>query len=384
MWRGEFEPVGPKNAPLAKVRPDASETPKAEPMKEPHKSAPLPRDAKVAMFDRFYEENKDKLLMSKSYPRNEEAIREWQQALSASDECSKQIGRLVALGLQHIGFKEFHEALIRSAYEAIDLCEREDRSIVLFLPSSVGKSNTWVSLLIWPVIRSRVVRVVGKQGMAADSTMATPSKLLIVYADDGVFSGRQAAWNLENAYIPHKLRRQADRVKLMLVLGAVSSEGVAEIGKLCFGLAVFPSAAIQLRTLEEVARNALGDQYDAFVECVESSKSAAMLNVRLRSTLAVFDHKLPDAFSSLSLIIALAPALSVDGSTVTVRSLLAGCTPADYGVTTNNVEPADLPSVGGVGTHDHPTCPAVFYKQINYTYDGRSVDHKRSLPFFFD
>ena len=357
-----------------------------------------PQTPAVAAFQRFYTENQQRLRPTETYGVNIEALNTWQSSLgqrgetrSETRDFERQFGRVVARGIQHISFAEFLESLRRASYEARDLSLREDLPIVLYVPlfSSATdvvfwrKSNFWVSLLIWPFIADRVADVVDDSTLTAYTNRGVNRRpFLFLLADDGAFSGQQLAGLLP------ELGDVGERDAVMLVLGALSSVARTHFEQTWRNIPilymhssrrrparplVLPSQPIHMPTLGEVARATLTDdaELDMFLRYLRSTHPLAF-GVEADTTLAYFDHKLPDQVSTLTDLFALAPI--DEGGRVTLRSLIENCTPAAYHIGEKYRSYADVPKVG-----DNNNCPPAFYKAIAYTSGGRPVAGGKNL-----
>jgi hypothetical protein len=106
------------------------------------------------------------------------------------------MGRLVAHALRHVSYGEFYGALQRVAYQLVELSEQTNERIVLYIADNVGKSNTWVVLLVWPIIRDRVVYVTNTLTPNLFEQARIPA--IVAYVDDGSFSGSQIVQNLNS------------------------------------------------------------------------------------------------------------------------------------------------------------------------------------------
>ena len=207
----------------------------------------------VVVFNRLYEENKDRLLMTQSFPIDQTELQAWQAAVSASgDTIAAQASTAVALGVQHIGFTQFYETLLGGAREAVALCQREHRRIVLLVSGTTHKSNFWCALLVWPVLRDYVTRIIfsWKESRVSEEAEAQRS-LLVVYVDDGLFSGTQAIVSFGYNDFANFLSSTNRRVKLMMLVSAATSHGQRYIARQGYSAVMWPTRLIRIFTLME-------------------------------------------------------------------------------------------------------------------------------------
>jgi len=112
MWKGKFVKVDVKKPKETKKVPEKSDTPKKDIVKPLLTTAttesPL-YNLSVDVFDKFYEENKDKIKITDTFPINHEALAEWQEALKKGPPILQQLGRYIAIGLKHVSFADFYD-----------------------------------------------------------------------------------------------------------------------------------------------------------------------------------------------------------------------------------------------------------------------------------
>jgi hypothetical protein len=336
-------------------------------------------DKSFHVFDKLYEENKGNILIDFTHPISQEAILDWFSALRNSDATLQALGRIVAVGLQHISFAEFYETLLHQAHEALQMCVDDKCHLVLFIDGEIEKSNLWTALLIWPVIRSRVAAVVDA-GSFQDwyDNNNNDQRYHVVHVDDGSFSGQQIRGVLNTLNIEDKIRQRAGNLVWIFVVPALSDKALSTIGD-GLDFVRFPITFIKLHTFgyitAEIFKRQYGSawrvSYDRFFDAVQGHKYKDIYQVSPEICMAYFDHKLPDRVSTITKIIAFAPAIDeLDDERISQRSLIQGC---DVSVYTVNGNPVDLEDFVGQFDNDG-TCPESFYKNIYYEYDGAPID----------
>lgn len=333
------------------------------------------------LFDKFYEENKDKIKMNTTYPINYEALAEWQTALRKGPETLQQLGRYIAIGLKHVSFGEFYETLIRGAYEATSLCERENRKIILFIDGNLDKSNIWVALLVWSVIKSYVVFVDDGSNYTEWLPLTELQNILILHVDDGVFSGQQVGSSLTQMTRFLELQWPTDKLKWMVLVAALSKMGREVVGGGFPGV-LFPTSAIELQTLGGVVKKTLQmnqsdwlDEYTKFFYLMQQQRYNNLYMVSEFKHVVYFDHKLPDSASTLNKVLATAPALDDtiqsldDKDKLSTRSLIKRCAADDYEFDGKRPDPRMFL----VKYDEEKVCPPSFYKNIVYTLDNKKI-----------
>jgi len=380
MWKGKFVKTDVKKPKEAKKVPEKSDTPKKDIEKTPLN--PTTKGEKlhesVDFFDKFYEENKDQIKMKDTYPINHEAVAEWQTALKKGPEIQQKLGRYVAIGLRHISFVEFYDTIIRGAYEAIALCAREKRKIILFIDGTFEKSNIWVALLVWPIVKPYVIFVDSGSNNMGWKPLSYTNDLLVLHVDDGVFSGQQVSSAIRKMKNLTRMNFTSDTIKWMVLVAVTSKFGVAWI-KENLSTVLFPTTVIELESIGQVIEKTLklkdGDwkeEYDNFFkEITDTRYSNLFYVVNGEKNIVYFDHKLPDAASTLIKVIAIAPAIDdSNGGKISTRSLIQRCVVDDYEFDGKKPDPKDFL----MKYDEEKVCPTSFYKNIKYTFSGKEIN----------
>ena len=374
VWKGKFIPLSVKFEPVPKKEPQKqSDVPKKDIVKDAPKKA-SEQDSSVQLFDRLYEENKEKLLMQQTFPINHEAVAEWLAALEKDDPFVLKVARYVAIGLQHISFNEFYDSLTRGAYEAVSFCEKENFKIVLIVSGWFAKSNFWTSLLVWPVIRKYVRSVIGKiEHTEAETIKNLSSNTLVLQVDDGSYSGQQLYVYARDNWV--RYLTQQPNVRWMIVVGAMSTTAKNAIRILDENILFSSSSIAMLSFVELVEKLSIAETggievADKFFYDLLLNK-AATLQIDKKIHMSYFDHKLPDSTSTVNKILAIAPAKDKTTGTTTLRSLIKGCDVADYRFDRNRPPTADSYIDD---FEQNAVCPLSFYKAIKYTFEGKALD----------
>lgn len=334
----------------------------------------------VVAFDRFYEENKQRLKMppSDTYPRNEDAIAAMCRDVAAfGSRNDVMLAGVIASSVQHIDFNRFYQTLMRTAYEVVAKCEREDRAIHLLVDGSLMKSNVWCALLIWPVVKSRVVSISSPDALDL-AEYRSAQKLCVVHVDDAAYSGMQLRNALDDARIDDIDASGGDnsRVVWVIVLAAATREAKQRLERRSPIVSVVGSNLIAIPTLRESALAALGVREDDDEQALYNLTSGQWANfvtysvgLDMSCTMAYFDHKMPDAVSTNNALIAFAPTPArgnvASADPPTVHALVLRC-PSEKQTT--------YAQTGGFDYDQDEACPSAFYKSIAYTINGVDTD----------
>lgn len=272
----------------------------------------------VIKFDRVYELNASKIMMpeSNTYPLDRDAIAEWISGLRSTGAPTAVVDFAIFFqnNARHISFKEFYANLTASAQQLQSECEADNGVIVSLVPSDQKKSNYWVNLLIWPIIRKHVVRIT--LGLNWELAVRYPDvNVRYLYADDAAYSGEQASGKLTfyNPTIPPPNLRAC--VLIPFITEGARSLISDTISKRMISVEFFK------------ARDDPRQLHDSFTSKQLSEVRAYPGFAKLFPTQALlyFDHKLPDTISAPDFLFALGPVYIASSETFQTRPLIANC-----------------------------------------------------------
>jgi hypothetical protein len=272
------------------------------------------------LMDELYQLNSGKLIMpvNKRYPVDKVAVEEWigdlANFLSGEErEAVLDFALVFQQNMQYISFDTFYRELRKCAMKLRKMCIAQGREILLLVPEQTSKSNFWVALMIWPIIRQFVTQVVVDFDMVDWSKVQSKDSYL-VYVDDASFTGSQASESIWFQNFPDDKRAQ-----LCFIIPFVSELArkriLDEIIDERFEYALFIHSEIELKPLsafftEEKIQKI--QEYPGFV------------NLRPGQCMAYFDHKMPDQVSTTDFIFLFAPVYLGPG-VFKVRSLVQNC-----------------------------------------------------------
>jgi hypothetical protein len=349
------------------------------------------QDGIIDKMNSFYRENEKKLELNKSYPPNKNEITQW--ILKMNKIVKKNKGETTlnkvswatfasqfSAKLDYISFKSFSEQTRRVAAEIvakINMSPDDNYEVILVIDGVFNKSNTWVSLLMWPTIGPYVKYIVSSAVEALSIHLNLKSKKkttsLIIHADDCSYSGNQfyAAFVDIPAYCKKYRVKPSEFIYYMafpyisinakdLLREELREEGFKFINIPNNSVEIFPF----MKLMEEDGVNTT----DLFKLLGRDSKKpeAELFQWTKRAHAIYFDHKLADAVSVLNKILAFGPIRDPNTGIVTTRNLIIGCENFEY-------QPND-PSKA-FGDFDK-VCPPPFYKSIVYTINGIKIPEK--------
>lgn len=341
----------------------------------------------AAAFDRLYEENKDRLKMdaSDTYPVNDKAVSKMRADLNATQDAGDRLlGAVLTAALRHVSFCEFYSRLTANAREAVALCDLYDMKIHLLIDGSLAKSSVWCALLVWPVLRDKVVSISTPQKivLGGGDGGSAAARVMILQIDDAAYSGMQMRDSMAEANLGKYA--QMGNVVWGILVGAMSARARAMLLHQASFIRVI-GEPIKIESINDVAmrlvsENLLTDQDYATLQASHWRTYLSLpesLNTDL--PLIYFDHKLADSISTNPVFLTFAPTprdptyRMPPGATkppeqrpgVWLRSLITRCSP-------NNQQA--FRASGKIAFDDDDACPPAFYKRVLYTVLGRNAD----------
>lgn len=282
----------------------------------------------------FYTENSDKLFPIETYPINEDNFDKWIQ--SSKDEDEKEFRLLFRKYTTHISFNSFYERL-QSLCADIEYHIKENKieNVVLIIDQPLDKSNTWISLLIFGILKKYITLIVSS--ISDPRIFDSDKKTLCIYGDDCSYTGQQLSVFL---YSGLNVLKDYPNIQIFLAVPYMSEYAIKKLKKISKELYISDSI-YKFKSL----RDNLG--------IVKRRKSA-----NTQQCTIYFDHKLADIISVYQNVYA----YGVEGN-----SLIKGC--GIYRKVLEYQTSEDLNK-----DLKEEMCPLPFYKYVNYTYKGKVVD----------
>jgi hypothetical protein len=313
-------------------------------------------------FNSLYEENKERIVMkpSDTYPINHENLTKWFNTMMKSTNGFHQIfAMMFRQELQHINFATFYEHLLRSASEIVNHCIENRRFLILMVEDASLKSPTWVSMLIWPIIKEVTVDVT--ESVTLD--LYNAANRIPLFVDDVSYSGAKLYEYTANI-------RDHD-LPFWVCLGAMSKTARYMFRK---SWILIPTHVMEFDTLWSKIDHHLSKKYDTsdmkigFDQIVEAFYGFEEMHT------IYFDHKLADAFSTAQYLLATG---YLPNDQPPIGPFIKRCTPADYIPTSED----------GMYNFDFKwenVCPKPFYKFAGLTYRGVPFSTETTIFELFD
>lgn len=319
----------------------------------------------VRFVDNIYEGSKEFIMMkpTDTYPRDELAILEWIEGIDRRGLATlSTAARFVAENLTHISFDQFYGTLVRGAYlllhkvSTLQIGDKalKDQSIAILIQPTPGTVQFWCLLLVWPIIRQRVIHV-GAEPERSDFEFA-------VIVDDIL------ALDFDTAVVSSDLKRfmnQNATARLFCLSAAISHDTLHDLETAEFKNRVIvpPTTTIILSVAyprSGVAHIARGNELDV-------SDPEHNLWTRLFECV-YFDHRINEDWKLPHIILLLGPVKDPVTGHYKMHSLIKNCFFDNLGVKNDEdlIELMKRTVIESPFTKDE-RCPAPFYEKINYT-----------------
>ena len=352
---------------------------------------------KFKLFEKFYEENKDKLNMpsGSNYPINYKKATLW--ANSQCDNDSRDFAKEIVKNTRYVSFSEFMTNLKRSCLsykKTYSKKEHKDDVFILILPPfKINKSNFWVSLLAFKFLKDIIDDIYYEVTDVYNKTMDKRSplykrKVRCIICDDCAYTGQQIEFitKFRNDYLqfPGKTTPPDVHEKEWLNwYDFVNIEADVFTNKISIkdfsvDLVIPYMSIIAQSRLRKIPYIKIPDDCVVFpifssqivgkipVEVLDEFKTTFQYHENISAI--YFDHKIADAVSTFNKIYLLAPLFncSVSGNNV---PFIEHCD----NVITKNINEynyyIDLDPVLGKNA-----CPPTFYKHIHFIFNNKLVD----------
>jgi hypothetical protein len=319
------------------------------------------------LFDQFYDENRgDKLYPTKNYNINIEQLNAWAAAVNRSN-CPEEVIALAntfALNLTHIGFNYFYMKLNQVAHDVRAKIEAlKPNKVYALINMNYRKSPTWVALLIWDVLRDLVTGVVTDPRHIPLEEFEQP--LAIIHMDDMSYSGTQMGDTVD---LGVGLYDDAKTHYYVLVpfMGTGAKRHLVRVWKHL----KFSTYTTEMATLNTFLT---WGGYDSLkvLKKLDEPVWHRLYPIRLPHNLIYFDHKLADALSVPTKMFAALYVADAQGKVLETFHPIRGCEDNVYKTDTGKVL---TPGTSVNDWEQASACPVSFYKGINYTFNGVSLE----------
>jgi hypothetical protein len=342
-------------------------------------------------FDKFYNENKDKLYMplNKNYPLNYKKGIHWSNL--QCDEESKSFALSIIENTRYVSFYEFNEELKKISLSYLKNIKKDkDFVYILIIPYKIKKSNTWVSLLVYkylkPIINYIEYDINDVYNRNIDSKdILYKKKIRCILCDDCSYTGLQI---METLSFNNKLNIKNDKKEpeetdkewlqwnnnLKKKINNVISNIDINYFSVDVIIPYISSRANKLiNKLQYVRIPSSRNIFDTFIEQININLYPQYIINEFYSTFMYhddisaiyFDHKIADAVSTFNKVYLLAPLFNCSNRQIKYN-FIENCD-LSYENIDNNVKFIDLEK-------EMEVCPSTFYKKIKYTYKNKQID----------
>jgi hypothetical protein len=364
----------------------------------------------IKKFNAFYDENRNKLQMpqTQNYPINYKKALRW--AESHCNEESRQFAAAIIRLTNYISFPEFMSALTSVVAEYVDRIEPDELQVLL-IPGTLSKSNTWVSLLAYPLIRKYITHICDNVNGIYKETLNKASplygrKLAFIVMDDCSYTGSQLAGTLSfdkfalplyAEEIGHTRKKWLDwrDAQIKYANELISNIKTVKIHAL---IPFTTSNAYNFlsTTIPHIVMSPLTTIIPKFQDEIDISKIRPAVLNEFRSTFQYheiinaiyFDHKVADGVSTFNKIYMLAPIFGCIADHIPSYRFIENCA-------SSRAEPSPMEEMPNrdarpniyeyiidvekkYGKKAH-VCPRTFYKQIDYRFGGKKIPSNLSI-----
>jgi hypothetical protein len=349
-------------------------------------------------FKQFYEENKDIIKMpdGNNYPLNYKKATRW--ANMQCDIESRNFAQQIIKYTQYVPFSVFYSKLLSicQSYVADSIKEKEsgEAVFILIIPFRVSKSNIWVSLLAYEFLHSIIDEVYYDITEVYNNTLNHRSnlyrkKIHCIICDDCAYTGHQLSYisSFDNSWINYPNKPVPPNIYSKKWLewyekvDVSSNTYIQTIDINNFSVdVIIPYMSIlaqkRLHDIHYVRVPRTCRVFSIFSQQVDMEMIPIHILNEFKRTFQYhkdisaiyFDHKIADAVSTFHKIYLLAPVFNCSVSNNRV-GFIENCDDDKIPDSVNIYDyHVDLEKAG------HKTCPLSFYKNLKYTFNGKSVD----------
>lgn len=358
----------------------------------------------LAKFNHFYNENKHRIYMKKdiNYPINYSKAIQWVN--TQCDLESSEFADKIIRNTRYVSFGEFINNIIKISESYKESYKNEkDTVFILIVPYELSKSNLWVTLLVYEYIKELISDVHHDVTSIYNMTVDSKSKLYrkrvrCIICDDCAYTGSQIQHTvkLDNLRIQYKNKKNQpdNKTKEWLkwydntISDSESNIKNISIDNFSIDLIIPFMSSLALKKISDIHYVKIPKNtcvFPLFRDQVNMDNLPSGIVNEFKSTFQYhkdisalyFDHKIADAISTFNKIYYLAPLFNCTISNVNIP-FIEGCNikiPEDINVYDQYiaVENATI----------NKLCPVVFYKGIEYTFNGKKVDKNLTLYEIF-
>lgn len=317
------------------------------------------------LFDEFWQENHgSKLVVPETYPINRVELDRWAEEMQRAPGPPElgQFAQCFAQRLHHVSFERFRLRLRVVADEIVaDIEQNPKEKVYLLIDGDIRKSNTWIALLCWRILRPVVTDIVRDLSQIPNQEW---DDISIIHLDDMSYSGNQMA----NA-ISRGLIFLSEDTRYYMLIPYIGVAAKTLLTDLTDHLIFLPSTRV-VKTIRMYLEQD-GYNSDAILKVLGTQPWLRFYGVREWHVPIYFDFKLADALSIPNKMLAALYVFDENQKVKFTFHPITGCEDTLYKTKTND----DLsPTVMAPDFLDEHTCPPAYYKRILYTFHGEKVE----------
>lgn len=355
---------------------------------------------KLRAFEQCYKENESKIKMPKgrNYPINYKIGIKW-----ATSHCDIESARFAGDIIKHtayVSFDDFLKQLEIVCRAFIHYYKKIDAKYILIIPYTLNKSNFWVSLLAFPMLREIITDVECNVTDAYNNHFINGKnkRVVCIVCDDCSYTGNQIMTycSFEAQYLKYENKpKEPDQTKIEWVdwLNDITEhvngiQKTLDKDKFSVNLIVPYISTMAQQIISGyhyilVARDAkIFKLFRQHINVHEYNQGVmrefgSSFQYHPDVSAIYFDHKIADAVSTFNKIYLLAPVFNCGSLRKSICFIDGCCGEKDID------ESIDIYGVY-INIEDHldgKACPPTFYKSIVYTYNNKPIAdiHKKCL-----
>ena len=376
------------------------------------KTIPIQQDI-VQKMSIFYNENKEKInALNNEHEINQENLQDWINDIvnyvtkkKTKKIVTKKETTLVGKtkhkikvtwldfalafrkNLQYVSFTTFKEKLRTISTEisnnligmSLDQKNKKKIMVIMVIVRHFKKSNLWVSLLMWPTLKSYVTHIVSTPGEALYlmETEQYFDKVVIIHPDDCIYSGSQFDESFQG--FASNLQAQSKEFVYYAAtpyISHIALDGILEKYITNKTLTILKSSQ-RINSLYEDIKEEKGEGFVnvlfSLVGVESNTIEKYLFQWEKKSHAIYFEHKLADKVSTFNKLLALGPLRDIRKNEIILRPFISTCTVDKYSVEHESFEEM-FDSLQTKFIDDfEKVCPTPFYKTIEYTYGRENL-----------
>ena len=370
----------------------------------------LARYAKVGLFDKlsvFYDENKAKLKLPQDqigiHSVNKENMATWLEKLKEYDESilfrnfiNRDVyalfGKILRDNLRYIDFTEYYKKIVAMAREMDTIfTKNKDAYFVFQIDSNIKKSNTWVFMLLFGLIRPTIIKLGIKNNIYFNisyggnelitfknnkdiaelvlKAKAEDKTVVLLVPDDMAYSGTQLNKHIRtfySTYFQTFFNKDTCKFKTYLLIGymtTIAKKLLASYKNIHFMactdvIKTLRDCIMEYETNSETERPKL--KYLKTVQINDSTDKFTMGHSKL--SVVYFDHKIADSVSIYWDIINFGTYPKTYAKLISMY--------ANVGPLINNCKHIPVSLVTKISGLPFDACVMPYYKTITYTLNN--------------